>query len=325
MAAIGNSIAFRLRGTKSNRDAIDAAITIDHQTKYLRAGSGFLSQHSKEILFGVGDAQEAGECDRSLAQRADADFKNVPINHRIEIEEGVATFSAKAFANPPVSYAQAGEPQKSETLPSTVEAWLIDPLAAPDFSLPDQDRNLRTLQSFRGQPLLLTFCSKTSTDKLRSLKSAHSAGVKVLAVNVDDVTKKLSFPFPIVQATPEIVGVYNIIYRYLFDRRRDLGIPTSFLIDPQGMIVKVYQGPINPKQLAEDVSQFRELQRSAPPKPCPSLEPFTRAPSSATSLPTASPCFSVDTSIRRPHPFNKSSPPTGRSRGLLQLGHSRTP
>src|SRR5579862_8840520 len=39
------SISFRLRGTKSNPDAIGAAVTIDRQTKMLQAGSGFLSQH----------------------------------------------------------------------------------------------------------------------------------------------------------------------------------------------------------------------------------------------------------------------------------------
>ena len=58
MKDIGQSIAFRLRGQKSNRDAIGAAITVEagtlRQTKYLQAGSGFLSQHSKEMFFGVG-------------------------------------------------------------------------------------------------------------------------------------------------------------------------------------------------------------------------------------------------------------------------------
>ena len=65
------------------------------------------------------------------------------------------------------------------------------------------------------------------------------------------------FSFPVLFATEEVAGVYNIIYRYLFDRRRDLAIPTSFLLDKEGMIVKVYQGPIDPQRLLEDV-------RSAP-------------------------------------------------------------
>src|SRR5208282_4164241 len=42
---LGNSIAFRLRGQKSNRDAIGAAVTVEaethRQTKFLQAGSGF--------------------------------------------------------------------------------------------------------------------------------------------------------------------------------------------------------------------------------------------------------------------------------------------
>ena len=48
--------------------------------------------------------------------------------------------------------------------------------------------------------------------------------------------------FPVLFATDEVAGIYNIIYRHMFDRRRDLGIPTSFLLDKDGMIVKVYQG-----------------------------------------------------------------------------------
>jgi tetratricopeptide (TPR) repeat protein len=56
--------------------------------------------------------------------------------------------------------------------------------------------------------------------------------------------RERKIPFPVVLASEETVAVYNIIYRYLFDRRRDLGIPTSFLLDESGSIVKVYQGPL---------------------------------------------------------------------------------
>ena len=58
MKDMGQSVAIRLRGQKSNRDAIGSAVTVEaeghRQTKYLQAGSGFLSQHSKELFFGVG-------------------------------------------------------------------------------------------------------------------------------------------------------------------------------------------------------------------------------------------------------------------------------
>ncbi len=56
------SIVFRLRGVeKSNPDAIGAAVTIEtgsgRRTRQLQAGSGFLSQHSKELVFGLGNAR----------------------------------------------------------------------------------------------------------------------------------------------------------------------------------------------------------------------------------------------------------------------------
>ena len=60
MRDLGQSIAFRLRGRQSNRDAIGAAITVERgelrQTKYLRRALDFLAQHSKEIFFGLGKA-----------------------------------------------------------------------------------------------------------------------------------------------------------------------------------------------------------------------------------------------------------------------------
>ena len=57
---------------------------------------------------------------------------------------------------------------------------------------------------------------------------------------------KQGLSFPILLATQEVAGIYNIVYRYLFDRRRDLALPTSFLVNADGMIVKVYQGSVNP-------------------------------------------------------------------------------
>ena len=116
--------------------------------------------------------------------------------------------------------------------------------------------------------MLLNFWATTSPlcgDQLRLLQR-HAHGLQVVAVNVDEGAEtdkarlfaaQEQFSFPVVFATPEMAGVYNIIYRYLFDRRRDLAIPTSFLVDKEGMIVKVYQGPIDGQRLLEDV-------RSAP-------------------------------------------------------------
>ncbi len=76
MKDLAPSIAFRLRGSKSNRDAIGAAVTLEtnagRQTRMLQAGSGFLSQHTKEVFFGTGRDQRPGASVYPLAERAGA-------------------------------------------------------------------------------------------------------------------------------------------------------------------------------------------------------------------------------------------------------------
>jgi tetratricopeptide (TPR) repeat protein len=273
MKDIGNSIAFRLRGQKSNRDAIGAAVTVEagarRQTKYLQAGSGFLSQHSKELFFGVGKTQETVRATIRWPSGLTQVFEHLPVSHRIEIAEGSEEFVAKAFAATPASYARAGGPPKVEPLPSSVETWLIEPLSAPEFSLPDLAGTTRELRSLRGGFVLLNFWATASPpcrEQLRLLQQYRStlasSGLRIVGINVDDAgdagtvrsfVAKEGLSFPILLGTQDVAGVYNIIYRYLFDRRRDLAVPTSLLVNQDGMIVKVYQGPVNAERVVEDL------------------------------------------------------------------------
>ena len=90
-----------------------------------------------------------------------------------------------------------------------------------------------------------------------------------MTINVDDpadaeqvrkFARDNRLSFPILQGTDDLAGVYNVLYRYLFDRHRDLGLPSSFLINGDGEIVKVYRGPVNPEHVEQD---FPHIPRSA--------------------------------------------------------------
>ena len=281
MKGIGNSIALRLRGVKSNRDAIGAAVTIEtashRQTKYLQAGSGFLSQHTKELFFGIGKTE--GTVRASVRWRSGLTqvFEHLPVNHRIEIVEGAEDFQAKRFAVSRFLDWPRVAVQKSEPLPTAVETWLIEPLRAPDFSLPDLAERIQDLRSFRGGSVLLNFWTLTSPicreqlqifEKYRTRLTSN--GLRIIGVNVDSsfdtaigrsehgasvrfFAEKESLAFPNLIATREVSDIYNLVYRYLFDRRRDLPLPTSFLLDSEGMVIKVYQGAVNPTQVLEDL------------------------------------------------------------------------
>ena len=133
-------------------------------------------------------------------------FHDLPINHRIWVEEGAQPSRIEPFRKPTKPTYVFRDGLES----STIETWLLSPVPAPNFSP-------------TGKPALV-----------------HST---------DDKT-----------------GAYNVLYRYLFDRHRDMTLPTSFLIDSQGDIVKVYQGPVEQagrRRFHPDPSNHRAV-------PCPS-------------------------------------------------------
>ena len=273
MSEIGGSIAFRLQGTKSNRDAIGAAVTLEagglKQTKLLQAGSGFLSQHSKELFFGIGKAAGPVRASVRWPSGLTQTFEGLPANHRVEIKEGAKEFVTTAFEKAAAIYSKPTEPLPVKNLPDGVETWLIQPLQAPDFSLPDLSGAAQQLSGLRGQIVLLQLWGTTSAESVSQLKSLQKLrespskqGVQILCVNVDDpldveairmIVAREKLSIPVLLANEDAAGIYNIFYRYLFDRRRDLGLPTAFLLNRDGKAVKVYQGAFAPERVLEDI------------------------------------------------------------------------
>jgi tetratricopeptide (TPR) repeat protein/peroxiredoxin len=276
MAGIGNSITVRLRGEKSNRDAIGAAVTVEagglRQTKYLQAGSGFLSQHTKELFFGLGQNQGTVRASVRWPSGLTQTFDNLPINRRVEIQEGAQQFLANPFAKSPPGWVKPDDAASTEFLPSSLGTWLVEPFKAPAFSLPDVAGNQRDLHSFEGTTLLLNFwtiSASTCREQLQVLRRSQGAlaakGLQIAAINVDDPSdprtvqsfaSQEGLPFPVLLATQEVAGTYNIVYRYLFERHRDLSFPTSFLIDATGNIVKLYQGTFTAENLLQDLTSI---------------------------------------------------------------------
>lgn len=278
VASLPPSIAFRLQGTKGNRDAIGAVITIEtsagRQMRTLQAGSGFLSQHSKEVMFGLGGAKGVIRATIHWPGGSAQELRDLPANHRITVVEGSQAVRSEPFQEtaspaPP----GAGSPG-GETLPEKVETWLLAPVSAPDFSLPDSQSRIRRLAELRGHPALLSLCSIHSKECAghlnvlqKSFTRLSSQGLKILAVDVPssstatDAADSLApehLAFPILRGTDDVAAIYNILIRQMFDRHRDLTLPTSFLIDKTGEIVKVYQGAIDAEHLEYDVQHIPE-------------------------------------------------------------------
>lgn len=131
-------------------------------------------------------------------------------------------------------------------------------MEAPDFTLPDQDGISHQLTDYRGKWVLIYFYPKDDTpgctaeacgfrDTLPALK-----GMQILAISADSVpshkrfAEKFALNFPLLSDTDkDVIKVYGAAG--IYTRR------ISYLINPDGIIVKKYQ-KVEPAKHAKEVS-----------------------------------------------------------------------
>lgn len=128
-SASHNAIAFRLHGTKSNRDAIGARIEVDGQTKWLEAGSGFLSQHSKRIVFGLGQAKSVRSVRITWPSGLTQTFSELKIGCTYSIIEGSNETAAESFREMK-QWTEDALPGNNEM--RLEDTWLIEPVPLPE-------------------------------------------------------------------------------------------------------------------------------------------------------------------------------------------------
>ena len=152
---------------------------------------------------------------------------------------------------------------------------------APDFTLPDQDGAQHTLSHHRGSWVLLYFYPKDDTegctkeacmirDALPDFDRAAAgvgAKMKAFGVSVDSVASHKKFaeknrlPFTLLaDENKTVVNAYGVWGRKKFMGKEYEGtMRTSFLIDPDGKIVKIYENvkpEVHAAEVLDDLKKF---------------------------------------------------------------------
>ena len=259
----GAALAIRLVGAESNRDAIGARVVVEtdalRRVKIVQAGSGFLSQHSKELLFGLGPSRRVQKLTVVWPSGRTQVFTDVALNSRLRLVEDGA-LEQGAFGSAPaldVSRAPTITPPPSET-------WFYEPFPAPELSAEDVRGETRSLAALRGHPALVLIWSgkversRSALDALsRGYERLTQAGVGALAIALDPPAGRASAGrLPMVTATREIALNYAILSRHLFMNRQDLRIPTAFLLDAAGSVVKAYRDRLDVSAILRDAERI---------------------------------------------------------------------
>ena len=245
------AVMVELRGSgRSNLDAVGAAaeLTTSAGRKLVRlvqAGSGYLTQSSRRLHFALLDGEKAERLVIRWPSGVEQALAGVPDAGVFRVVEGRDRFEQLVLgAVPPRSV------QKAEQAASV---WLVEPVPAPAMRGVSLNPGRLTLLNFWGSwcpPCREEIREWTSAAGLKKL-----AGLRVMVAVVDeDASQRPTVPFVVVRPSANELTAWNLFHRHLFDRRRDIGLPTSFLLDERGRVVKVYQGVTSSAQLAADVA-----------------------------------------------------------------------
>lgn len=131
-------------------------------------------------------------------------------------------------------------------------------IPAPEFSLPDENGTLRSIKDFRGKPVVLYFYPKDdtpgcTTEACNFRDDYHvydEQGVVILGVSPDSSKSHTKFkskyhlPFPLLaDEDHKVCDLYGAWGPKKFMGKEYEGVlRTTFLIGPDGSIIKVWEG-----------------------------------------------------------------------------------
>ncbi len=142
---------------------------------------------------------------------------------------------------------------------------------APDIDLPDADMNVRTLDEFSGENVVLYFyprddtpgCTIQANEFTDLIDEFDRANIRILGVSADDCFSHQSFRekyglkiILLADVEKEVCNRYGVIQEKEKDGIKKIGIVRStFVIDPEGRLSYVEYG-VSPKGHAGKILEF---------------------------------------------------------------------
>lgn len=152
--------------------------------------------------------------------------------------------------------------------------------AAPDFRLQDQNGEWHALSDYRGKWLAVYFypkddtpgCTTEACNFRDNIYAFKAIGAEVVGISVDDVDShkefatKYKLPFTLLADTEgEVSEQYGVLRDW---KQTQIADRQSFLVDPEGVIVKHY-AEVDPdthtQEVLADIEQFRAAEPPAAP------------------------------------------------------------
>ena len=284
----GRFVAFRLEGTRANRDAIGAVVELEvsgydkRLIRSVRAGDMFLSQSSKWVHFGLPENASPKRVKVLWPGGERSVFEQVKAGRRYHLKQGERSaipivvdrvVSLKAEALPAVA---ASSGRASVVLPA--------PVRLPFSSYYDgKGRRTKLSDSISGRLLVLWSASCPHCRTELSELADSPVELPVLALCVDGRSEEARSAAQALILETGFTGAWGMVgeeeieqvfllQEALFDSVPHFAVPLSLLLNKENEVIALYRGALNKEVLEYDRREVLQAARTqlrdlAPPFP----------------------------------------------------------
>jgi len=271
-------------GTTTNRDAIGARVEVvptrsegsalgirnSKLIKTVRAGEGFISQHSKWQHFGLGSAVSITSVLVRWPGGEAETFAGVQPNAHYKLVQGTAQ---AALWQPPQDVVFEASTTKLPEAGDKAAVFLVNPVPLPLVSWQPFDDDAPRELAVSGPTLVNLWASWCApcVGELKAFEtgweSLQAAGVNVIALSVDglgddrgtseaarQLVKRLGLTFDAGMANQRLLLILDLIIGRTLSAQDSLVVPTSVLLDADRRVAAIYKGPVTVERVLEDVT-----------------------------------------------------------------------
>jgi thiol-disulfide isomerase/thioredoxin len=153
----------------------------------------------------------------------------------------------------------------AETRPASIQL-AANPVTLPSFAMQDLDGQTFTTDDLRGKVILVNFWAtwcgpcRAEIPDLIQLQARYPEQLQVIGVSADegpvqvveDFATQFGINYPIVMASPELRAAFPGV----------MALPTSFMVDTDGRVVRTHVGLINAGVLEQETRFLASLDAS---------------------------------------------------------------
>lgn len=277
-----HALVVELEGKGANRDAVGALVRVDtpgrSHVRRIYAGDGYLSQSSKRLVFGLGDAERVLRIEVEWPDGSTQSHSDLAADQVHRLRQGEATPSSRPLrARGAASTLVHAELERNPEPFSRIVLGARLPMG--EFDLATFDGQTRKVRSLRGRPVLVhlwTSGHPSGPEALAELEgeaeALAAAEVAVVCLSIDQGAalaraRKRVESGPFAELAGYADGSARELYRILllevlsfFD---GIPLPTSFLLDTRGRLCVAYTGPTPAATIAADAAAVAQMNENS--------------------------------------------------------------